>query len=33
MAYFRQLMYDASALQEHMMYFEKHIGYGSTRTK
>lgn len=24
MAYFRQLMYDASALQEHMMYFEKH---------
>ena len=24
MAYFRQLMYDATALQEHMMYFEKH---------
>lgn len=24
MAYFRQLMYDASALQEHMMYFAKH---------
>ncbi|MBK98020.1 MAG: hypothetical protein CL672_04415 [Balneola sp.] len=24
MAYFRQLMYDASALQEHMMYFENH---------
>lgn len=24
MAYFRQLMYDAAALQEHMMYFSKH---------
>ncbi len=24
MAYFRQLMYDAAALQEHMNYFEKH---------